>query len=885
MNEVCEYAGRVLFCFASGLFAVLFLAWMGFCFREAIGRGALQVAGFVRNGSVAGRILGAALAAGFIVYGSTKSERKEIGTRGGMQRVGLRTEFNAVTGDEIAAGYHLAASSRVPGIVAMPCNAVTNSELRMHGGCEYPFWIEPEGWRFVCAKGEIGGVAVVSNGRIGSDFCSAPFPLPPQFPVSVLPEARWGMLAEPGDCSIFSHWTTERGSLILNWRNALAGREVDKPVNLQCELFGDGVLEWRSDEVRLRYHPALPFDWDFDGLENSVDPEPQIANDVAAFGTNSEWRRIVCSGIFREGEGGTDWREVVPTNAYYFVEVAVEEGPAPVYFAADRDSRLGSPAIVALSGQTNRVPLTIGLEYSVTSTVPFTVSTPADGYAEVAFTSECSCIVRWPIEFEFEQTGYGTYGVSVKPYDPGGEFIWGGGMRTLGIGELCGSCGCWRAEGRNIYFNCRAHCWCGGNCKARGTYSGEASFEVVCGMCRCNWCVCTDHGSEHPDPREEGVAYASFSKEAIIFEDAYANSSGDSVGKRSTTARLYVSAYGGENGGTARIDCRNLGKLSPENGTGPISLPSTVTLGKWEAYSAVFDCSGNEASGSVDDVEVAVTFTDAETGEVTTSRDSLTVVKVELVPQVLFPYEFPNRHIFGVCESVDLYYFPDDITGVEITSSSNAIEFRGTGNQTTYQFLPNAGENTFTVTYNNETFGTQTRCIAPSSIQCHASPDVKSYGLSPGEAGGAGMNMVLTVHPSNVSFKDLRIKEKATENGHVSGYFSQPMFAAWWNHTAANGAEQPVRIGDRNEINDTAELSATCPPVSGTNIWSSGEILWTIPVVWREPWEFPVSNGYRELSEERQRFTIDAAGTVGVEKFGRRVERTVHGETTCTETQ
>ena len=72
------------------------------------------------------------------------------------------------------------------------------------------------------------------------------------------------------------------------------------------------------------------------------------------------------------------WREGVYSNAYYFVDVVTERGPAPIYFTGDRESRLGNPVVVARAFETNRVPLLIGVDYSVTSDTPFTVSFPVD---------------------------------------------------------------------------------------------------------------------------------------------------------------------------------------------------------------------------------------------------------------------------------------------------------------------------------------------------------------------------------------------------------------------------------------------------------------------------------------------------------------------------
>ena len=56
--------------------------------------------------------------------------------------------------------------------------------------------------------------------------------------------------------------------------------------------------------------PVFPFDWDGDGLENSVDPEPLVAG-LDAHGTNLEWYNVVCSNVIESesmslnGNGGT----------------------------------------------------------------------------------------------------------------------------------------------------------------------------------------------------------------------------------------------------------------------------------------------------------------------------------------------------------------------------------------------------------------------------------------------------------------------------------------------------------------------------------------------------------------------------------------------------
>ena len=68
---------------------------------------------------------------------------------------------------------------------------------------------------------------------------------------------------------------------------------------------------------------------DGDGLENSVDPDPEVAG-PDAHGTNAEWYNSVCSNVVTAVEGGgamgastpvLSWPEDVNSNAYYFVDI------------------------------------------------------------------------------------------------------------------------------------------------------------------------------------------------------------------------------------------------------------------------------------------------------------------------------------------------------------------------------------------------------------------------------------------------------------------------------------------------------------------------------------------------------------------------------------
>ena len=99
---------------------------------------------------------------------------------------------------------------------------------------------------------------------------------------------------------------------------------------------------------------------DGDGLENSVDPGPLTpGND--AHGTNAEWYDLVCSDVFSKTEQPNSLPIPLPggesvffkpdvntnTNAYYFVDVVAERGPAPIRFVADGASRFGNSVLIA----------------------------------------------------------------------------------------------------------------------------------------------------------------------------------------------------------------------------------------------------------------------------------------------------------------------------------------------------------------------------------------------------------------------------------------------------------------------------------------------------------------------------------------------------------
>jgi hypothetical protein len=86
--------------------------------------------------------------------------------------------------------------------------------------------------------------------------------------------------------------------------------------------------------------------------------------------------------------------------------------------------------VVAHAGETNHVPLLIGITYAVTSSAPFSVSISSNYKKYTVVERFTPRIVRicWPLKFKFVESitnGKRSYTVKVLPYDPGGTFSWG----------------------------------------------------------------------------------------------------------------------------------------------------------------------------------------------------------------------------------------------------------------------------------------------------------------------------------------------------------------------------------------------------------------------------------------------------------------------------
>ena len=464
-----------------------------------------------------------------------------------------------VSPQDVSNGWRVAEESGAELFALPPAGAVTNENWRLRGAHDDAFRIPADGWSYPYTS----GITVLSRGELRASIHSHDFPRPFDQDLSIVPYVNWPQLPEGRRESVFWYDATPSNTLLTTWWNAALGRDAD---------------------------------WDNDGLENTVDPDP-LTPAPDAHGTNAEWYNTVCSNLFSAVEGGgtgttsilpvddvsvLSWREGVNSNAYYFVDVVTERGPAPIYFRGDRESRLGNPVVVANAFETNRVPLLIGIDYAITSPVPFAVSYPMEYmYPELETNELCHAHIRWPLGFSVTLDGYGGYYVTAIPYDPGGTFQWGnggaGGMRSGGVrsGDS-GSSSCeYSFYGNWLGFMCSgSDCGCHG-CSVDGTYTMECStFNLPTLFCGCSYDDPDDPPDDPPDepfPVTPSVSIA-FSAPAVIFEDRYEASPNNWVEKRSTTNTLTVSASGGASGATLILSTADLECLQRVGG-GSVSLP------------------------------------------------------------------------------------------------------------------------------------------------------------------------------------------------------------------------------------------------------------------------------------------------------------------------
>ena len=165
-------------------------------------------------------------------------------------------------------------------------------------------------------------------------------------------------------------------------------------------------------------------------------------------------------------------------------------------------------------------------------------------------------------------------------------------------------------------------------------------------------------------------------------------------------------------------------------------------------------------------------------------------------------------------------------------------------------------------------------CIEPSQIKAEILNCVVEPSMT-GQGGGIGMELVMTLLPTNVCFANVEVVEVSSMEGTHTGYFSDSSWSNQWYHTTDNGAGTWIEVADDNSCGqDYAGIGLCSPP------WTPGLLSWTIPNAWR-----PCGGNEQDshlFVTFSQDFSITANGTVTVSKLGNSVTRTTNDVVTST---
>ena len=637
------------------------------------------------------------------------------------------------------------------------------------------------------------------------------------------------MSAVPGQSRF---WTAEEpdGVRELTWEIFFLGGDTNIPINAQIRLYPNGDFTTRSNEVETVYRRVNPDDWDDDGIPNGADSNP-MSCDGAFFGP---------ANALPEGAN---------TNAYCTVSVVATGPDALITFVGDAPSDYADPIFIAKSGETNEVVILIGKTYTISSEWPFDVVGASDPETEVwqMRSAAHQTNVRRPVTIS--ASGGNPFTMSVNPSDLGGMFSWN-----------APSCGCMiSGSGDTFSWNCSTTCTCCGT-YVDGWYSYEGyllpATSCVCGC----WSDGEPEWTGSPGPLLPSVS-VSFSKNAVIFEDAYENEPGKWVGRNSTRTRLNVVANGRPNGAVLSVESTNLVKLvsisGPNFPLSTVNVPAETQV----SYSIVYE--GLEASAQEGDIEVTATL-DANGYTNLSSQAAISVIEVKMLADVAAPSNScMRRHMYGVHEMVNVDSQPTGLVSLSFDGGNGFSHYDNdcfwcpwTGGVYSVSFV--SGE---------ATLPSQISVFEPTPLAV----DAWWNGIqgTNGTAGTIAMNIELLLAPLTVSFMSIWVVEipDETEECPHFGYFNNPTYGRPWSHTASAGAGEWFLVSRRNEWTHDRAGTARVYPAP----WSSGWKEWNIPIGWSD--RIDEIKGRSRPNSHVQRFEIDESGAVTIRKFGHWIMR------------
>ncbi len=492
------------------------------------------------------------------------------------------------------------------------------------------------------------------------------------------------------------------------------------------------------------------------------------------------------------------------------------------------------------------------------------------GYAEVRVNGAYDCTVKWPLEFEFVEELGGenrAYTVEVKPFDPGGEFVWGAsGGAVLASAPRSGACVCWSGWGNFVSSSCSG-CRCGG-CSASGCFlSGGTSFDFSGGSCGCS----EDHSEEDEPSGGGGEPNTNFGPgvsveadtSAIVFEDEYSNDYDDTVPRRSTWTCVTVEFAAGITDASCSVELAGgtSSVVMHENSqNGSVCTSRRYNLKKNRTVTKTFYLEGARPSGGTGDVRIQAEISGAGSSS---DSASLTVYKVEVEPQTyVFVEDLVHRHELGVGERVTLRVMPD--------SNYTVVPSLGSMTEDGVHVAPFT-ESSYSLDFmvSGTSFSTPLSTFVPKKCIVRGVSEFVGYYIASNQAGAVSMKLDLALTPANVSFSEIETQEVPSMDSIHSGYFDNALWQPYWFHSSKAGAGEWIPGGFHP--NDDVAFELSCPQP-----WSSGVLIWYIPLAWRPQGDATATGTV--FDNITQEFSITSDGVFVLKKFNHAIRR-VRNET------
>ena len=448
------------------------------------------------------------------IVATVQAQKQQNGGNGaqGMPtppRLAPQTLPQTVSDDEIASGYRLAYETNDIGrSFTMPTNAAYAGNVHIHGAASsfgrnlvdfggWSFHFGPSNTRYSSAWWFIDGRIRFAPHDTGREISTG---------------ISGRVLAMQGRSRIW-HGPYDGGYAIC-WENVFLGGDTNAAANAQIIMKDNGWFETWSNEVGRVYKRINPYDWDGDGLDNTIDSAPKTY-DGDCFGTGVDWLNANCGAILSASLDADDaiqieWSTNSSERAYYWLDFTALYDDTRITVTCDGPSNLGDLVVIANEGQSCSVPLLIGAVYRVQSNWPvdeISASDPATTIrpAEPMLRGGSAAPLGPSDDFEVERH----LDLDLAGGDGGGSLSSSPDV-GVAIDSVTGSCCPVYLNASNYVWNC-VGCHCTGYSQV---WQIGATWE---GYRRFFWatvqCPCQRDNEQNPD------AWFSLSCPAVVVKD------------------------------------------------------------------------------------------------------------------------------------------------------------------------------------------------------------------------------------------------------------------------------------------------------------------------------------------------------------------------------